>query len=82
MNTRPIVLITLGVAWLAADLNMMVGNVSLRETRLGVIAQFIGRLPPRIANPIFLLLWTVMLLGWIVPLMLGFRWLLRKKRSH
>ena len=81
MRMRPIALITLGLGWLAADLYLMVGNVILRETWLGAIARLLDRMPVRIANPIFLLLWTVALLGWSVPLILGFRLLFQSKRS-
>jgi hypothetical protein len=81
MNIRRIVLITLGLGWLAADVYMMARNVILRETRLGVIAQFLDGLPLWVANPIFLLLWTVLLLGWIAPLILVIRQL-REKRSN
>ena len=83
MNTRirPIALLTLGFGWLAAVLWMIVENVILRETRLGIIARFLDRLPPKVANPMFILLWIVTLLGWIVPLALGFRWMLRSNRS-
>jgi hypothetical protein len=81
MSTLPIVLVTLGLGWLATAVYLMVGNVILRETRLGAIAQFLDRLPLRIANPIFLFLWAVMLLGWTVPLILGFKLLFRPKRS-
>jgi hypothetical protein len=82
MKMRPrIVLITLGLGWLAADVYIMEGHVVLRETRLGVIAQFLDKLPTRVGNPIFLLLWIVLLLGWSVPLILGFR-RLRHKHSR
>jgi len=56
MNVRPFVLITLGFGWLAVDANLMVGNVILRETRLGIIAQILDRLPPAVAGPIFFML--------------------------
>jgi hypothetical protein len=81
VRIRPIALVSLGLVWLAAVLNLMVGNVILRETRLGPIARFLDKMPTVIANPIFLLLWAIVLLGWSVPLVLGFRWLLDPKRS-
>jgi hypothetical protein len=55
-------------------------GVSLRETRLGVIAHFLDKLPPRFSDPIFIFLWAAMLLGWIVPAALGLRRLLRSSR--
>jgi hypothetical protein len=75
-------LFTLGFGWLAVILWMIVGNVVLRETRLGFIAQFLDKLPPTIANPMFIFLWIVTLFGWIVPLTLGVIGLLRKKRPN
>jgi hypothetical protein len=81
MNIRSLVLITLGLGWLATDASIMVGHVILRETRLGVIAQILEKLPPVVADPVFLLLDAVLLLGWTVPLILGFQ-LLRKKYSN
>jgi hypothetical protein len=60
---------------------LMLGNVVLRETRLGAIARFLDKMPGSVANPIFILMWAVMLLGWSVPLILGFRRLLAPKRS-
>jgi len=74
-----IALVTLGLGWLVSVLWMIVGNVVLRETRLGFIAQFLDKLSPSIANPIFILLWIVALFGWTVPLTLGVIGLLRKK---
>jgi hypothetical protein len=77
-----IALFTLGFGWLAWDLWMIVGNVVLRETRLGIISQFLDKLPPAIANPIFVFLWIITLFGWVVPLTLGVKGLLHKKRSN
>jgi hypothetical protein len=81
VRTRPIALVALGLAWLATDAYLMAGNIVLRETRLGAIARFLDRMPAVISNPVFLLIWAIMLLGWSVPLVLGFRWLLGPKRS-
>jgi len=57
-------------------------NAVLRETRLGIIAQFLDKLPPAVANPIFIFLWIVTLFGWVVPLTLGVIGLLREKRPN
>ena len=80
IRIRPIALVSLGLVWLAVDVNLMVGNVALRETRLGAIARLLDKMPSIIANPVFILMWAIMLLGWSVPLVLGFRWLLNPKR--
>jgi len=81
-RTKALVLLTLGVGWLVADLLwLIVSNVSLRETRLGVIAQLLDKLPPGVANPIFIFLWIAMLLGWLMPLVMGFRPLLRSQSA-
>jgi hypothetical protein len=79
IRTRKIALLTLGLGWLAGVLWMIVGNVVLRGTRLGFIAQFLDKLPPTITNPLFIFLWIVTLFGWVVPLTLGVIGLLRKK---
>jgi hypothetical protein len=73
MNIGPIALVTLGLGWLAADVYRMVGNVILRETRLGGIARFLDRMPSMIANPILFSLWIAVLFGWSVPLVFRFQ---------
>ena len=73
MRTKPFALLAIGLAWLAADLYLMLGHVILRETRLGPIAQFLDRLPQWASNIVFLFLWGILLLGWAVPLIVGFR---------
>jgi hypothetical protein len=80
MYVKPIVLIVIGLGWLAVDVYWMFGNVILRETWLGTIAQFLDKLPPWASNPIFVCLWAIMLLGWTVPLIVGFH-LLRSRAS-
>jgi len=73
MSAKPFALIAISLAWLAVDVYLMVGNVVLRETRLGIIAQFLDRLPQWASNPVFICFWAVLLLGWTVPLTIGFR---------
>ena len=75
-------LISSGLIWLAAVSSWMMASdgVSLRETRLGVNAHFLDKLPARFSNPIFIFLWAAMLLGWIVPAALGLGRLLRSSR--
>jgi len=77
-----VALFTLGFAWLACVLWMIFGNVVLRETRLGFMAQFLDKLPSTIAKPIFVFLWIVTLFGWVVPLTLGVIGLLHKTRTN
>jgi len=81
MKLKPFVLLAVGFSWLAADLNLIVGPVVLRETRLGVIARFLEKLPSTIANSVDAFLWIVLLLGWIAPLTWGFRSLMQAKRK-
>ena len=81
MNIKAFALISLGCSWLAADACLVVSPIILRETSLGVIARVLDRLPSAISGPIFLLLWLALLLGWTVPLVLGFKSLLRRKRA-
>jgi len=82
MNIKPFALIALGCSWLACDLYLMAGKIILRETRLGLIARFLDRLPTLVSGPIFLLLWLALLLGWTIPLGYGFKWLFRPKHSN
>ena len=81
IRIKSIILLALAFVWIAIDLWMIVGNVILRETRLGVIAAFLDRLPSEVANPIFIFLDLGVLFGWIVPLTLGLIGLLRRRRS-
>jgi len=79
MNARPFAWIALGFAWLATGLYIIVGNIILRETPLGVLAATLDGLPSSIASPVFCFLWATLLLGWQVPLAVGV-WLLLKRR--
>ena len=80
MKTRAYVLVTFGFAWLAADLWMMASNIILRETRLGIISVTLDRLPHAISATVFFVLWTTVLFGWAVPVIIGFRLLLRRRQ--
>jgi hypothetical protein len=82
MNIRALLLITIAFCWITVDLYVFIGNISLRETRLSVIARLLDRLPTAASNPIFLALWGILLLGWALPLALGFKRLLRRQSSH
>jgi hypothetical protein len=65
------VYVATGVTWLAVVLWVVVGNVIVRGTAAGKLAQQIDRLPPLLAKLIFLLCWGMFFLGWIIPLALG-----------
>lgn len=62
-----------GTAWLTAVLYVVLGNVIIRETPVGRIADHIDRLPSSFARPAFVLGWCLFFLGWIVPLALGLK---------
>jgi hypothetical protein len=63
-----------GLVWLCAVLWLVISNAIAREIRpIGMIAQFLDKLPPAVGTPIFILLWLVFLLGWMVVLVLGAR---------
>jgi hypothetical protein len=79
LNLGSITLVASGFGWLGTDVYVIARNVILRETWVGIVARFLDKLPGEIANPIFILLWVALLLGWTVPLVLGFRLLLRRK---
>jgi hypothetical protein len=81
------VLLIVGGSWLALTLWVVVSNVILRETRLGVVAQLLDKLPPVVGTPIFILFWAILLLGWAVLVGFGLRPLLhrqvvRRGREH
>ena len=76
-----IALLTLGLVWLVGVSCWIVANVSLRETRLSVIAGLLDKLPSGVSNPIFVFLWIALLFGWVIPLTLGVIGLLRRKRQ-
>jgi hypothetical protein len=69
-----------GFAWLFVSLYVVLENVILRETPLGIIARAIDRLPVAMATPVFMICWLVFLSGWLVPLALGARMLLGRRR--
>ena len=74
MRIKSFFLVAAGFACFAADLNLIVGDVVLRETRIGRIAHVLDRRSSRIANSI------VLLPGWVTPLVCGFL-LLRPKHA-
>jgi hypothetical protein len=69
-----------GLVWLNAVLWLVISNAIAREFRpVGMIAEFLDKLPSAVGIPIFILLWLVFLLGWVVPLSLGARPLFKRK---
>jgi hypothetical protein len=78
MKKTGLVLLTTGLCWLAVDVGLMFTNIVLRGLPLlRNLAAFLDTLPSRIGNPIFILLWEIFLFGWLVPLGLGIRSILR-----
>lgn len=75
--TTTAVYVTTGVAWLCVVLWVVIGNVIIRETPVGRLAQQFDRLPPLLAKPVFILCWCVFFLGWTVLLFLGLKRLFR-----
>ena len=76
------VLLVIGLSWLALALWVVASSVILRETRLGLVAQLLDKLPPLIGTPIFFLLWVILLLGWVFPVGLGLRPIVQKQNSN
>jgi hypothetical protein len=76
------VLLTVGLGWLAADVCLVVSNLILRETPIGVIATFLDKLPPAVGTPIFILLWIALLFGWVILIGLGVSPLFRRRKAN
>ena len=79
MNKVRTILLVFGGFWLAVAVWVVFSHVILRETRIGVVAQFLDKVPPTVGKPIFLLSWAILLLGWMVPVGLVVWPLLRKE---
>jgi hypothetical protein len=82
MNKARAILLIFGGCWLAVAVWVAFSNVILRETRLGVVAQFLDKLPPATGKPIFVLSWGILLLGWTVPVGLAVWPLLEKQTTE
>jgi hypothetical protein len=67
MNKVRTIPLVFGGFWLAVAVWVVFSDVILRETRIGVVAQFLDKVPPSVGKPIFLLSWAILLLGWMVP---------------
>jgi hypothetical protein len=82
MKKSGYVLLTVGLCWLAVDLGLIFSNIILRGLPLlRDIAEFLDKLPPRIGTPVFILLWNILLFGWLIPLVLAIRAILRHRRQ-
>ena len=67
MNKVRAIALVSGGYWLAVAVWVVSSHVILCETRFGVIAQFLDKLPSTVGKFIFLLSWAMLLLGWTVP---------------
>jgi len=76
------VLLTIGLGWLAADFRLVVSHMILRETRIGVVATFLDKLPRIVGTPIFIFLWITLLFGWVILVGLGARPLFRRRKAN
>ena len=71
MTCKHGVLIGLALFWFALDLWIVTRNVILRETILAPVARWLDGLPNGMNQFSFLVLWILVLFGWIVPLSAG-----------
>lgn len=74
-------LLIIGLCWFAVDVCLVVSNIILRETSIGVVARFLDKLPPIIGNPIFIFLWITLLFGWAILIGFGVKPLFRQRRK-
>ncbi len=65
--------LAVGLLWLSFANWIMVSNVILRATPLRIVAKYLDKLPAWIENPVHILLWLVLLLGWSVALVIALR---------
>ena len=63
-----------------ADIWIIESNTILRETRLGLVAGYIDKLPPKLGQSHFIALWIGLLFGWAILLGLGMKPFLRKHK--
>jgi len=82
VKPRHYAMLAIGLVWFVADLWIVQSRTILRETSLGVVAEFLDRLPPRLGNLIFDALWIVLLLGWAIPAGFGVRPMFRGRNSN
>ncbi len=80
MKLRQYAMLAIGLVWLCADIWIIESNTVLRETRLGLVAVYIDKLPPKLGNLTFIALWIGLLFGWAILLGLGLKPFLRKHK--
>ena len=78
MKRMPVVLVLVSGSWLAVVVWVILSNMILRDTPLGVVAVFLDKLPPGVGAPLFIFFRVTFLLGWIVPAGLGIKTLLHR----
>jgi hypothetical protein len=76
--TPAVTSLVLGFAWFATVLYVILGNVIIRDTALGRFAHLIDRLPTWLAKFVVILCWGLFFLGWIFPLLFGFKRLFQR----
>jgi hypothetical protein len=81
MKKIEFVFLVVGLTWFGVAVSAVLSGVILRETRLGVVARFLDKLPSAIGAPIFLFLWIVLLLGWALPTGFALRRMLLRQIS-
>jgi hypothetical protein len=74
----PVVLLLVSGSWLSVVIWVILSNVTLRDTPLGVVAEFLDKLPPSVGAPLFIFLWVTFLLGWAVLAGVGIKALLHR----
>jgi hypothetical protein len=65
--------LAVGLLWLSFANWIMVSNVTLRATPLRVFAKYLDKLPAWMGNPVHILLWLILLLGWSAALVFALR---------
>jgi len=73
MKRTHYILLVVGLLWLSFANWIMVSNVILRKTPLGIFAKYLDMLPAWIGNPVHIGLWLILLLGWSVALVIAVR---------
>lgn len=61
---------------------ILFSRVILTETPLGIFAKYIAMLPAWIGNPIHVLLWLILLLGWSAALSIALKPLFVARHRH
>jgi hypothetical protein len=76
------VLAATGGLWIGVVAFVVMGNIILRETPLGVIAQALDKLPSTLRGILFLVCWGTFFLGWTVPVVFSVRLLGRQGKQE